>query len=151
MFGTSVAQDGEALGVFYGTYFATDANGEMLLNADGNVQKALGHYEGNTPVQDYDVNGQPTGTTLRKIIGDPNPDFVASITNEFEYKNFGFRFQWDFSQGNDVMSWDKRMGYLFAGGQATADELNGIVPKGSSVANFGIFESFIEEIGRAHV
>jgi len=145
MFGTSVAQDGEALGVFYGTYFATGDNGDILLNADGNVQKALGHYDGNTPVQDYDVNGQPTGTTLRKIIGDPNPDFVASITNEFEYKNFGFRFQWDFSQGNDVMSWDKRMGYLFAGGQATADELNGIVPKGSSVANFGIFESFIED------
>jgi len=145
MFGTSVAQDGEAIGVFYGTFFARDTNGEILLTPDGKVQKALGHYEGNTPVQDYDANGQPTGTTLRKIIGDPNPDFVASITNEFEYKNFGFRFQWDISQGNDVMSWDKRMGYLFAGGKATADELNGIIPKGNSIANFGIFESFIED------
>ena len=27
----------------------------------------------------------------------------------------------------------------------TADELNGVVPKGSSSANFGIFESFIED------
>ncbi|WP_456376304.1 SusC/RagA family TonB-linked outer membrane protein [Lutibacter sp.] len=145
MWGTSVAQEDEALGVFYGTYFATDTSGNILLDANGNVQKALGHYEGNTPVQDYDVNGQPTGTTLRKIIGDPNPDYTASITNEFEYKNFGFRFQWDFSQGNDVMSWDKRMAYLFAGGSFEADELNGTVPAGSQSANFGIFESFIED------
>lgn len=145
MFGTSVAQDGEAIGVFYGTYFATDSNGDMLLTESGKVQKALGHYEGNTPVQDYDANGQPTGTTLRKIIGNPNPDYVASITNEFEYKNFGFRFQWDMSQGNDVMSWDKRMAYLFAGGKFGANELNGITPKGHSSANFGIFESFIED------
>ncbi|WP_457617214.1 SusC/RagA family TonB-linked outer membrane protein [Lutibacter sp.] len=154
MFGTSVAQSGEALGVFYGTFFATDANGNKILDANGNVQKALGHYEDRVlsngqvvpvAVQDYDANGQPTGTTLRKIIGDPNPDFVASITNEFKYKNFGFRFQFDISQGNDVMSWDKRMAYLFAGGSFTADELNGVIPKGSSIANFGIFESFIED------
>ena len=123
-----------------GLYFATDSNGNVLLTDSGKVQKALGHYEGNTPVQDYGADGQPTGTTLRKIIGDPNPDYVASITNEFEYKNFGFRFQWDFSQGNDVMSWDKRMAYLFAGGKFGADELNGITPKGNSSANFGIFE-----------
>jgi len=145
MFGTSVAQDGESLGVFYGTYFATDASGSIILSSSGKVQKARGHYQGNIPVQDYDASGQPSGTILRKIIGNPNPDWVASITNEFKYKNFGFRFQWDISQGNDVMSWDKRMGYLFAGGKATADELNGIIPKGNSVANFGIFQSFIED------
>ncbi len=154
MWGTSVAQSGEALGVFYGTFFATDTNGDLLLNADGNVQKALGHYEDKTlangqvvpvAVQDYDENGQPTGTTIRKIIGDPNPDFVASLTNQFKYKNFGFRFQFDFSQGNDVMSWDKRMGYLFAGSEIKGDELNGIIPKGSSSPNFSIFESFIED------
>ncbi|PCI32967.1 MAG: SusC/RagA family TonB-linked outer membrane protein [Flavobacteriaceae bacterium] len=145
MFGTSVVQDGQPLGVFYGTYFATDANGNKLLTDSGNVQTAKGHYEGNTAVQDYDAQGQPTGTTLKKIIGDPNPDYTASITNEFEYKNFGFRMQWDISQGNQVMSWDKRMAYLFKGGKFTADELNGVVPKGSSSANFGIFESFIED------
>jgi len=153
MFGTSVAQTGQPIGVFYGTYFATDANGNRLLDSNGFVQRARGHYEDITvngqiiqsPVQDYDINGQPTGAILRKIIGDPNPDYVASITNEFEYKNFGFRFQFDFVQGNQVMSWDKRMGYLFKGGQQTAQELNGVIPKGSSRPNFFIFESFIED------
>ncbi len=154
MWGTSVAQTGEALGSFYGTYFATDANGSKLLDSNGFVQRAKGHYEGRelsngqivqVPVQDYDANGQPTGSILKKIIGDPNPDFVASLINEFEYKNFGFRFQFDFVQGNDVMSWDKRMGYLFKGGQQTAQELNGEIPRGSSSPNFSIFESFIED------
>ncbi|NOQ91852.1 MAG: SusC/RagA family TonB-linked outer membrane protein, partial [Flavobacteriaceae bacterium] len=154
MFGTSVAQTNEALGVFYGTYFATDASGSRLLDANGFVQRAKGHYEdrvlGNgqivqEPVQDYDANGQPTGAILKKVIGDPNPDFVASITNVFEYKNFGFRLQFDFVQGNDVMSWDKRMGYLFKGGQQTAQELRGEIPQGSSRPNFFVFESFIED------
>ncbi len=154
MFGTSVAISGEPLGVFYGTFFATDANGNKILDADGDAQRAKGHYVDKTlangqvvpvAVQDYDANGQPAGTYLSKVIGDPNPDFVASITNEFEYKNFGFRFQFDMSQGNDVMSWDKRMAYLFAGGKATADELNGDIPKGSSGKNFRLYESFIED------
>lgn len=154
MFGTSVAQSGEALGVFYGTFFARDNQGNLVLDANGNVQKALGRYEDKTlangqvvqvPVQEFDSNGQPTGTTLRKIIGDPNPDFIASVTNSFKYKNFGFRFQFDISQGNDVMSWDKRMAYRFAGGKFIGDELRGDVPKGSSAPNFGIFESFIED------
>jgi len=43
------------------------------------------------------------------------------------------------------MSWDKRMGYLFKGGQQTAQELTGAIPKGSSRPNFFIFESFIED------
>lgn len=153
MFGTSVAQTGQPIGVFYGTFFATDANGNKILDSNGFVQRARGHYEdvivnGQTiqsPVQDFDGAGQPTGAILRKIIGDPNPDYVASLTNEFEYKDFGFRFQFDFVQGNQVMSWDKRMGYLFKGGQQTALELNGTIPKGSSKPNFFIFESFIED------
>ncbi|MEN8187772.1 MAG: SusC/RagA family TonB-linked outer membrane protein, partial [Bacteroidota bacterium] len=154
MWGTSIAQTNEALGVFYGTFFATDSNGDRLLDSNGFVQRARGHYEeedlGNgqiiqVPVQDYDSDGQPTGTILKKVIGDPNPDFVASLTNEFEYKHFGFRFQFDFVQGNDMMSWDKRMGYLFKGGEQTALELTGEIPKGSSSPNFSIFESFIED------
>jgi len=154
MFGTSVAQTNEAIGSFYGTFFARDASGNKLLDNDGFVQRARGHYEetvlsdGETilvAVEDYDANGQPSGAILKKIIGDPNPDFVASITNEFEYKNLGFRFQFDFIQGNDVMSWDKRMGGLFKGGQQTAQELRGEVPQGSSRPHFFIFESFIED------
>jgi hypothetical protein len=129
--------------------------GNEVLDANGFVQKAKGHYEEITlsdgepylqAVQDFDsVTGQPTGTTLKKVLGDPNPDFVASLTNTLKYKDFSFRFQFDMSQGGDVLSWDKRMNYLFKGGEATGLELSGEIPKGSSSPKFGISESFIED------
>jgi len=154
MFGTSVAISGQPLGVFYGTYFATKSDGSMLLNSKGFVQKARGHYNyvKNTfgqsmpvPVQDYDKNGQPTGTTLRKVIGDPNPKFIASVINTLNYKHFSLRVQVDVVHGNQVMNWNKRMGYLFQGGAPQGLELTGKIPKGSSRPNFFIFQSFIED------
>lgn len=153
--GSSVAITDQPLGVFYGTFYARDAAGNLVLDADGKVQKALGHYEevtlsdGETylkAVQDFDANGQPVGEALKKVIGDPNPDFVASLTNNFSYKNFDFRFQFDMSHGNDVLSWDKRMGFLFAGGETAGEELsNPDIPKAFHKPKFFIYEAFIED------
>jgi len=154
MWGTSIAQSGQALGVFYGYYYATDANGKKVLDANGFTQRARGHYEDQTlpdgevipvAVQDFDANGQPTGGTLKKIIGDPNPDWVGSLTNTITYKNLSFSFQLDAVQGFNVMSWDKRMFDLFPGGEATAQELRGELDKGASRPNFFIYQSFIED------
>jgi uncharacterized protein (DUF2249 family) len=38
------------------------------------------------------------------IIGDPNPDFKASLRNAFSYKGIGLNFQWDYTQGGDIYS-----------------------------------------------
>lgn len=155
--GSSVAITDHPIGVFYGTFFARDKNGELVLNDDNQVLRAKGHYEDRilsdgeiykVAVQDFDaVTGLPTGTTLKKVIGDPNPDFVASLTNTLTYKNIGFRVQLDMSQGNDALSWDKRMGYLFQGGAPIADELNNnaTVDRYHNKENFYIFESFLED------
>jgi len=153
MFGTSIAMSGQPLGVFYGTYFATKPDGSKLLDANGFVQKALGHYEyvknasGQSipvAVQDYNSSGQPTGTTLRKVIGNPNPKYVASLINSIDYKHFSLRVQLDMVHGNQVMNWNKRMGDLFPGGAPQGLELSGQIPKGSTRPNFFIFQSFIE-------
>lgn len=153
MFGTSVAMSGQPLGVFYGTYYATKPDGQLLLTADGFVQKALGHYKyvknayGQSipvPVQDYNSSGQPTGSVLRKVIGNPNPKFVASLINVLNYKNFRLRVQLDMVYGNQVMNWNQRMGYLFPGGAPQGLELEGKIPKGSSRPKFFIYQSFID-------
>jgi hypothetical protein len=96
-------------------------------------------------VHERDANGQPTGALLQKVIGDPNPDYVASWTNEMKYRNFSLRAQFDAVQGNDVLSWDSRMFYRFGGGVQTGKELNGDSPKGTGRALFGIAESYIED------
>ena len=77
------AQVGEPFGVFYGTRFARDANGNYLINqAGGGI------------IQDLQ-NG---------VIGDPNPDFKMGFINTFTYKGFTLSAQFDWREGGDFQS-----------------------------------------------
>jgi hypothetical protein len=91
--------------------------------------------------------GQPTGAILSKIIGNPLPKHVISFINEFEYKKLSFRMQWDAMQNFDVFNFTRRVGDrdLYGGLAGYEDELNGVVPKGTSTALFSIFENWIED------
>ncbi len=145
-FAFSKAMNGQPLGVFKQGYYARKSDGSLLLDANGLPQRERGsvNASGNNVIE-RDANGQPTGALLQKVIGDPNPDYVASWTNEVKYQNFSFRAQFDAVQGNDVLSWDSRMFYRFGGGEQTGKELNGEEPKGTGAAKFGIAESYIED------
>jgi TonB-linked SusC/RagA family outer membrane protein len=71
-----VAKEGEALGVFYGPkYMGVDPdNGDALysiINADG-TESTTSNYNAAT----------------YQVIGNPNPDYIAGITNNFSYKGF---------------------------------------------------------------
>jgi len=145
-FGFSVAKNGQPLGVFYQGYYARNTDGSLLLTTGGLPQREKGSYDDNgNPVPERDASGQPSGALLSKVIGDPNPDFIASLTNEITYKNFSFRMQFDAVQGVDVLSWDTRMFYRFGGGPETASELRGDSVRGTGAAKFGIPESYIED------
>ncbi len=77
------AQVGEPFGVFYGTRFARDDNGNYLINeAGGGI------------IQDLQ-NG---------IVGDPNPDFKVGFINSFSYKGFTLSSQFDWREGGDIRS-----------------------------------------------
>ncbi|WP_369047845.1 SusC/RagA family TonB-linked outer membrane protein [Tenacibaculum sp. UWU-22] len=145
-FGFSVAKNGQPLGVFYQGFYARNSDGSLLLTPAGLPQREKGTYDANgNPVPQRDSSGQPTGSNLSKVIGDPNPDFIASLTNEFEYKNFSFKIQFDAVEGSDILSWDTRMFYRFGGGPQTASELRGDAVRGTGAAKFGIAESYIED------
>jgi hypothetical protein len=77
-----------------------------------------------------DAAGLPTGTTLRKIIGDPNPDYTASLVNEFSYKKFNVRVQLDAVQGNDVFNADFRTRQGVGNGKVAEQEDLGQLPRG---------------------
>lgn len=79
----SYAIPGEAFGVFYGTKFARDANGNYLINPSG---------------------GGIIQSPELGVIGDPNADFKVSFTNALAYKGFTLRSQFDWKQGGDVSS-----------------------------------------------
>lgn len=75
-------------GSIYSRGFERDAQGRVLMNANG------------TPVI---TSGQSVN------IGNFNPDWLGGILNSFRYKNFNFRFLIDIRQGGEVVSFTKTL------------------------------------------
>ncbi len=92
---------GEAFNVFYGNAFKKNENGQLLI----------------TP------SGFPQLDSEQRIIGDPNPDWLMGIRNNFNYKNFSFSFLWDIRRGGDVANVTGH--WMDAQGVADHSELRG--------------------------
>src|SRR4029078_11096566 len=86
--------EGYPIGIFYGTFFAVDENGGQVKNSAGipQIEKGVQNSPTSYTAQRHG-NGVPTGTTLRKVIGDPNPDYTATLTNDVTYKKVGLHIQ----------------------------------------------------------
>ncbi len=120
--------EGEAIGVFYGTYQATNADGSMLLTPDGLRQQERGDVTTNTPSRDAD--GQPTGDPLRRVIGDPNPDFILGLGSQINVGKLSLGFLFESVQGVDVFDADKRTRQGVGVGEFAEQELTGELPRG---------------------
>lgn len=73
---------GQPYGVFWGSYFERNENGQLLVNQDG----------------------RPILAADNKILGDPNPDWFGGITNTFTYKGFTLSALLDIRKGGDIIS-----------------------------------------------
>ena len=123
--------EGQPLGVFYGTYFARNPDGSLLTNAAGIPQTAKGTQTSVlNPTEAKDAAGLPTGATLRKVIGNPNPDFTGSIVNEVSYKKWSLRAQIDVVGGVDVFNADFRTRQGVGNGKVAEQEQKGLIPRG---------------------
>ncbi|WP_289039673.1 SusC/RagA family TonB-linked outer membrane protein [uncultured Zobellia sp.] len=145
-----VVKEGEALGVFYGTYYAKDNNGQLLLTGastdgspEGVPQPERGDLATGTPMRD--ANGQPTGDVLRKVIGDPNPDYILGVGTDLAYKNFSFSMLWEAVQGFDVFDADKRTRQGVGLGRLAEQELSGELPRGYIAGVYPIEEFRMED------
>jgi TonB-linked SusC/RagA family outer membrane protein len=145
--GTPVAIiEGQPIGVFYGAFFATN-NGDLVKTTTGfpqaerGIQNSLLTY---TVVRD--ANGQPAtaapNVILRKVIGDPNPDWTGSLVNELTYKKASFRFQLDAVQGNEVFNADWRTRQGVGNGKEAEKEHNGTYPRGYISNFYGVVEQW---------
>ncbi len=85
---SSNAVVGQPLGVLWGTDFLKDGNGKLIL----------------------DANGFPQSAPNPSVIGNPNPDWTASIGSTFRYKQFTLSVLFDHVQGGDV--WNGTRGAL---------------------------------------
>ncbi|MFT4031096.1 MAG: SusC/RagA family TonB-linked outer membrane protein [Siphonobacter sp.] len=148
-FGQVAAVNGYSLGAFYSTFFARNPDGSLLLTAAGLPQRERGVQGSNgTYTVQRDNDGQPSGTILSKVIGNPNPTAIYSLINEVNMgQRWSFRMQWDAMQHFDVFNFTRRVGDrdLYGGLKGYEAELKGEVPKGTSAALFSIFENWIED------
>lgn len=126
--------EGQPIGVFYGAFFALDNSGGLVKNASGFPQGERGTQTGplTFTVQRDPVTGLPITTfpLLRKVIGDPNPDWTGSLVNEFTYKKASLRVQLDAVQGVEVFNADWRTRQGVGNGKEAEKEQMGIYPRG---------------------
>jgi hypothetical protein len=123
--------EGQPIGVFYGTFFALDPNGNQVKNASGFPVTERGVQNGpNSYTPQRDAAGLPSGTTLRKIIGDPNPDYTASLVNEVAYKKLNLRVQFDAVRGTQNFNADFRTRQGVGNGTVAEQEHLGKLPRG---------------------
>lgn len=137
---------GHPVGIYYINYFARNNDGTLLLrNVNGFLLPQVERGDPNTNTPQRDASGQPTGTPLRKVLGDPNPDFILTLNNEFTYKNFSLRMQWDGVYGFEVYNWDWITRNNVGNGPTAAKELRGELPRGWVAAIGGFIGPRIQE------
>ena len=101
---SSRAVQGYALGALWGVDFQRNANGTLIL----------------------DANGFPMASASESVLGDPNPDYIAGITNSIRYKKVGLSFLIDHVQGGDI--WNGTRGALTTFGTAASTGYESISP-----------------------
>lgn len=135
--GPQAVLNGQSFGAFYGTYYARDNAGNFLKTTQGLFQPERGVQT--TALQgtpDRGTDGQPktTGigsTELRKVIGDPTPDFTGSINTSITYKKLSFYVLFDAVVGGDVYNWNRITSNNVGWGPLAEQEIQGIVPRGT--------------------
>jgi TonB-linked SusC/RagA family outer membrane protein len=146
--------EGEPIGVFLGAYYPRDGNGNILYFPRNPIN--------NQPIYDETVCQGPTAPTVaclptrarvdgvlqRRVLGDPNPDFTASLHNSFTVHGVDLGILFDGRFGNDVANFTRRSSDFFgsspnAGVEARGDTINGTFSRNGE-RNL-LYEEFIED------
>ncbi len=137
--------EGQPVGVFYGTFFARNADGSEVKNASGIPQQERGVQNSTLVFTPGRTGGLPSGAVLRRVIGDPNPDYTTSLVNEFTYKRLSLRVQIDAVQGVDVFNADFRTRQGVGNGKVAEQEHRGQLPRGYISSIYAIEEWRIDD------
>ena len=98
---SSRAVEGQPLGTLWGVDFLKDSKGTLVL----------------------DGNGFPQSAPAESVIGDPNPDWLAAISNTIRWKKLNLSFLFDHVQGGDVWNGTRGALYFFGAHAETGNEV----------------------------
>ncbi len=157
--------NGQPVGVFFGSAYARNPDGSLLLTPQGLRQdeRTIGQPTGSpnfTPARGSD--GQPSyalGTpasgsnpalpgsaVANVIIGDPNPKWTGSFNSNLSYKKLTMHVLLDAVRGVSVFNADRRTRQgVGIGGQLAEQELRGNLPRGYTFALYNTQEFRIED------
>ncbi|TRW97933.1 SusC/RagA family TonB-linked outer membrane protein [Flavobacterium gawalongense] len=126
-----ILEQGKPYGVIEGVNIKRDAQGRVLLNADGTIQKT-----------DFEE------------VGNSNPDFMVGFSNSFKLGSFFANVLIDGRFGGNVMSLTEAVNDEFGVSKATGDArnaggvvINAVYPDGSAYAGKYPAESYYKQTG----
>jgi hypothetical protein len=122
--------EGQPASLFYGFPYARNADGSLLLTAQGLPQRERGTQTSITEFTPVRTGEQPSGAFVRAIIGDPNPDWTGSVSSSFSFKGLTLGFLLDAVQGVEVFNANKRTIENVGIGPLAEQELKGELPRG---------------------
>ncbi len=124
----AVLREGEPVGSFYGyVYEGVYQEGEEFITG--------GSFETEPGGEKFaDLNGDDVlNDKDRKIIGDPNPDAIWGLNNDFSYKGFDLNIFFQAYTGGDIMNFTKmELDRLSGNSNATTDALNRWTPENTN-------------------
>jgi TonB-linked SusC/RagA family outer membrane protein len=104
---------GQPFNVFYGPRYLRDsASGQLMIGA----------------------NGMPVVDSKQGVVGDPNPDWLAGLTNNLRYKRFSLSFFFDYKKGGDVANEVEGLAFFYGTAKVTENRQPMII-KGISVVD----------------
>ena len=122
---------GYPIGVFYGNYFERDKSGNLTLDAAGRPIAA--------------VNNPTDKVLLRQALGDPNPDWIVSLSNSLDFKKLSFSFLFDGALGQEVFNADRRTRQGVGIGDYSEREIKGELPRGYIFSIYNTEEWRVED------
>jgi TonB-linked SusC/RagA family outer membrane protein len=142
--------EGQPVGVFFGTGYARNPDGSLLLTAQGFPQseRASSQQPGSVafvPARKDDGTFDVSKPLANVIIGDPNPDWTGSLNTNFSYKRLNLHVLLDVVQGVDVFNADKRTRQGVGLGDYAERELRGELPRGYIFAIYNTQEFRIDD------
>jgi hypothetical protein len=122
---------GQPAGVYNVNYYARNPDGSLLLkNVDGYLlpQAERGDLQKGQLLRDS--LGQPRGEPLSKVLGDPNPEYTATLMNEFRYGRWNLRIQIDRVAGFELFNFTQIIRNNIGNGKMAETELRGELTRG---------------------
>ncbi|MGI4865916.1 MAG: SusC/RagA family TonB-linked outer membrane protein [Janthinobacterium lividum] len=143
---------GQAAGVFYGSAYARNPDGSLLLTPQGFPQdeRTTNQAVGSTTfTPSRGADGQPSyaaGTAVANVvIGNPNPNWTGSVNSNLTFKKITLHVLLDAVRGVSVFNADKRTRQGVGLGDYAEQELRGTLPRGYTFAVYNTQEFRVDD------